>query len=342
MMLRALSSARRISSDRSGSQRGQFEQDPHVEEESFDGPVDDRQLGRLEGIEGCARVVRQEEGPVGQVPRRDRVRRRLNEELDRLVPLCLGGEHELAVLVVQSLDGPEPGVPDLALGGETDHLVAAEVDEGHHLRPGPRVRDRSPEPEPGGVPHAPPGVTHFKRSERSPHGLGGRYWLAVQVVGRHLQRGAPPVNCRANHRLQEPAERAGIVAIGPKSDSSWGSRPVVSSCAWSAGPLTDQSDHMPRWRSVPQADGRGGPPSHRQDCGSRACIGNLKRSRKVAASGTRHAHAVIARAWVGKRPSNAEKKIVPSTATPSALESCWTASALQRQNQLRPCQLRPG
>ena len=42
----------------------------------------------------------------------------------------------------------------------------------------------------------------------------------------------------------------------------------------------------------------------------------------MAASGTRHAHAVIARACVGECPSNAEKKIVPSTATPSALESC--------------------
>ena len=79
-----------ISSDRSGSSCGQFDQDPHVEEESFDGPVGDRQLGLLEGVERCPRVVGQEQGPVGQVPRRDRIRSRLDEELDRLVPVSLG------------------------------------------------------------------------------------------------------------------------------------------------------------------------------------------------------------------------------------------------------------
>ena len=207
-----------------GVQCGQFDQDPHVEEESFDGPVGDRQLGRLEGIERCPRVVGQEQGPVGQVPRRDRIRRRLDEELDRLVPLSLGGEHELAVPVVQSLDGPEPGVPDLALGREADHLVAAEVDEGHHFSPGPRVRDRSPEPEPRGIPRASPGVAHLERGERSPNGLDGRNWLAVQVVGRHLQRGTRPVDRRADHRLQELPERAGIVSHRPKSGSRDGIR----------------------------------------------------------------------------------------------------------------------
>ena len=98
--------------------------------------------------------------------------------------MAVGGEHELAVPVVESLDGPEPGVPDLSLRGEADHLVAAEVDEGHHLHPGPRVRDRAPEPEPRRVPHASPGVAHLERGERSSNGLDGRNWLAVQVVGR--------------------------------------------------------------------------------------------------------------------------------------------------------------
>ena len=87
MTPRAFSNARVIAADRSGSQRSQFGQDLHVEEEPLDGPVGDRQLCRPEGIERCAPVVGQEEGPVGQVPRGDRIRRRLDEELDRLAPV---------------------------------------------------------------------------------------------------------------------------------------------------------------------------------------------------------------------------------------------------------------
>ena len=71
------------------------------------------------------------------MPRWDRVRGRLDEELDRFVPTGFRDEDELAVLMVESLDGPEPGVPDLTLGSEADHLVAAEVDEGHDFSPGP-------------------------------------------------------------------------------------------------------------------------------------------------------------------------------------------------------------
>ena len=170
------------------------------------------------------RVVGQEQGPVGQVPRWDRVRGRLDEELDRLVPSGLMGEHEFAALMVESLDRPEPGVPDLTLGSEADHLVAAEVDEGHDFSAGPRFEDRSPEPEPRRVPHASPGVAHFERSERAPRGLNGRNGLAVQVVSRHLQPGTRPVDCRADDRSQELPERGGMVRHRPKSCSRGGPR----------------------------------------------------------------------------------------------------------------------
>ena len=182
MMLIALSSAVMICADRSGSSAASSTRIPHVQKEPFDGPIGDRQLGRPEGIERRTRVVRREQGPVGQVPRRDRIRSRLHEELDWLFPRSLGSEHELAVLVVESLDRPEPGVPDLAFGREADHLVAAEVDEGHHFSTGPRVRDRSPEPEPRGIPCASPGVAHVERGDgcrtASMAGIGSpcRWW----------------------------------------------------------------------------------------------------------------------------------------------------------------------
>jgi hypothetical protein len=64
-----------------------------------------------------------------------------------------------------------------------------------------------------------------------------------------------------------------------------------------------------------------------QATGSRVCIGRRKMSAKAAATGARHAQAVVASACVGGRLAKAEKKIVPSAATPSALDSCWTASS---------------
>ena len=53
------------------------------------------------------------------------------------------------------------------------------------------------------------------RPTASAAGIG----LAVQVVGRHLQWGTPPVDRRADHRLQEPPQRAGIVGHRPESGS---------------------------------------------------------------------------------------------------------------------------
>jgi hypothetical protein len=61
-------------------------------------------------------------------------------------------------------------------------------------------------------------------------------------------------------------------------------------------------------------------------CASRACMGSRNTSRNAAASGARHAHAVICSASGGRWWPKAEKKMVPRTATPSALESCCTAS----------------
>src|ERR1700722_5545539 len=61
--------------------------------------------------------------------------------------------------------------------------------------------------------------------------------------------------------------------------------------------------------------------------GDRACIGSRKMSANAAATGMRHAQAVIASAWVGGGLAKAEKKIVPRAATPIALESCCTASS---------------
>src|ERR1700722_17678736 len=61
--------------------------------------------------------------------------------------------------------------------------------------------------------------------------------------------------------------------------------------------------------------------------GGRGCIGSGKMSANAAATGMRHAQAVIASAWVGGGLAKAEKKIVPRAATPIALESCCTASS---------------
>ncbi len=189
-----------------GVQCGQFDQDQHVEEESLDRPVDDCQLGLLEGIERCSRVIGKEQGPVGQVPGWNRIRSRLDEELDRLASVSLGGEDELAVSVVESLDGPELGVPDLALGREADQLVTAEVDEGHHFPAGPRIRDRSPEPEPRRVPRASPRVAHFERRERSPNGLDGPEWA---------RRGDAGPTSPAEHTARRPPD-------GPPSSGTAG------------------------------------------------------------------------------------------------------------------------
>ena len=56
-------------------------------------------------------------------------------------------------------------------------------------------------------------------------------------------------------------------------------------------------------------------------------------NRKVATIGTRQAHAVMATAWVGTYPSKAEKKIVPSTATPSALRMAARHRARRRRSR---------
>ena len=114
--------------------------------------------------------------------------RSLHEELNRSASQRLGGEDELTVPVVQALHGQASGVPDLTLGGEADHLVASEVDEGRHLGPGPLLRDRPPEAEPGGVPHATPGVADGERCEGPPQCLCHRDRLTAQAVGRDLER----------------------------------------------------------------------------------------------------------------------------------------------------------
>ena len=119
------------------------------------------------------------------------------------------------MLVVEPLDRPESNVPDLAFGREADHLLATEVESCHCFSPDPRVRDRSPEPEPRGSPRVSPGVAHFERGERSQNGLDGRNRLAVEMVSRHLQRCTPPVDRRADHRLQESWRETGPSAIGP-------------------------------------------------------------------------------------------------------------------------------
>jgi EmrB/QacA subfamily drug resistance transporter len=58
------------------------------------------------------------------------------------------------------------------------------------------------------------------------------------------------------------------------------------------------------------------------------------------ASGTRHAQVVIASACVGRWPAKAEKKIVPRTATPTALESCCTASSTSGRRSSRSRRVR--
>ena len=129
--------------------------------------------------------------------------------------MSLGGEHELAVPVVESLNGSEPGIPDLALGCEANHLVAAEMDEGHDFSPGPRVRD-DPRNRNHVVSHIPPQASPTSNglmvAQRHPW---PEFGLAVQVVGRHLQWSTPPVDRRADDCLQEPPQRGGIVGHQP-------------------------------------------------------------------------------------------------------------------------------
>src|ERR1019366_4695161 len=102
---------------------------------------------------------------------------------------------------------------------KADQLVASEVDEGHCFGTGPRIRDRSPEPEPCGVPSPSPRVAHFERLERSPNGFCGRDRLAVQMVGRHVHWDTPPIDRRPDHGIHELPEGAGIVSHGPESGS---------------------------------------------------------------------------------------------------------------------------
>jgi hypothetical protein len=61
-------------------------------------------------------------------------------------------------------------------------------------------------------------------------------------------------------------------------------------------------------------------------CASRECIGRRKMSRNAAASGARHAHAVICSASFARWLSKTEKKIVPRTATPTEFDSCWVST----------------
>jgi len=155
-----------MSSDRSDRAR-QFDQDLHVEEESFDGPVGDPSSAVLEGIE---RPPDTRAGAAGQVNPiamagwgSPRLQRRIRPARPR--------EPE-ATARTRRAGGEVPAragarCPDLTLGSEADHLVATEVDESHHFRTGPGVRDGTPKPEPGGIPHAPPCVADFEWSERS-------------------------------------------------------------------------------------------------------------------------------------------------------------------------------
>ena len=70
------------------------------------------------------------------------------------------------------------------------------------------------------VSHMPP------QASPTSNGVNGRLTASMagigsplQVVGRHLQRSTPPVDRRADHRLQELPERAESVSHRPKSGS---------------------------------------------------------------------------------------------------------------------------
>ena len=91
-----------------------------------------------------------------------------------------------------------------------------------------------------------------------------------------------------------------------------------------------------RWRAPLPASMAG------QVCRSRARIGRRKMSTNAAAIGARHAQAVIASAWVGRWSANAEKKIVPRAATPTALASCCIASSTPVAEPTRPYRHRRG
>ena len=73
-----------------------------------------------------------------------------------------------------------------------------------------------------GIPRLPRVSPTAKGAHGPPNAFDGRNWFAVQVVGRHLERGTRSVHRRVDHRLQEPPQRTGIVSHRPKSGSRVG------------------------------------------------------------------------------------------------------------------------
>ena len=100
--------------------RGAATSTQHVEVQRLHIAVHDRELGLTEPVDRRPVDIGHEQRPRRGPPRRDRVRRGLDQQLDRLAARGRPGDDVFAVLEVQSLAGLV-AVPHQALGGEAHH-----------------------------------------------------------------------------------------------------------------------------------------------------------------------------------------------------------------------------
>ena len=91
-----------------GSSSSSCGEHEHVEVQGLDVAVHDRELGPTEPVDRRAVDVGHEQRPRRRSPRRDRVRRGLDQEVDRLATRRRPRDHVFAVLQVQSLPGWSP------------------------------------------------------------------------------------------------------------------------------------------------------------------------------------------------------------------------------------------
>ena len=161
----------------------QLDEDPEVVPEALELGVADVEVGRLQGEQGRAVGLGEQQRPRVGAERRRRVGGGLHEELDRLPGASPVGEQVLAVIRRQALDGPAVP-PHQGLGPEPGGPGVADAEAEGDLAPCPLGRDGAAQPEPGGVPGRAPRPPEGegrgsrprtpRRRDRARRGRGGR------------------------------------------------------------------------------------------------------------------------------------------------------------------------
>ena len=221
----------------------ELEQDLDVQGKLLHLLLEHRELDPARGVQRCGRgrldvaLLRGQERVVFE---QDRVRRRLEKELDDILPCCgIGYEHPL-VARVDGLHRRPVRPVDQALALEARHVrVEPEVDQQLHAPPGPLGGNPTREPEPGRPPGGAPRHPDLVRRVGQPQPLRRWHRLARELVPLDRDGSGHSVHCWLDPLLQHtlrPADgQDDVIVHGCLSSGCRGRCPVCRCVARAAG-----------------------------------------------------------------------------------------------------------